>query len=423
MPRRLFNLAGMLRAERRSLERLHLAQGDRLRALVRSTFERVPGYRDLWREHGVGPEDVQELADLARLPIVDKRYMREMGPDRFVDVRQAGGSDLLERHTSGSSGAPFRFFVDRDHDRWRKAQRLRPYVTNGLKPWHRTLTLSFLDKRRQPLPGLGWFAEHRVDVGRPPGELLRIVLDERPDVLMGYPSALGLLAAEYERSGRAGYHPSLVFTDSEVLTPGVRALVRDAFGTDPIDVYGTYETDNIAFQCHVRDGMHVAMESVIIEIVDDGRVIAPGAHGEVVVTVLRNRSMPFIRYNLHDESAYSTTTCTCGRTLPTLSAVRGRSDDQVTLPGGGRCSALPLLEAFDALSHLMWEYRVVQRTVGHFDVYLVPVEGSFDEARRHLRGVFQRHAPGSRVSFIECADTVPRRSSGKLSCFTSEVAE
>jgi phenylacetate-CoA ligase len=415
----------MLASERMQRQRIETAQVRQLRRLVEHAFERVPGYRSLWQAHGVAPKDVQSLSDLERLPIIDKSYMLDIGSKQFVDRRDADMRGLLPRYTSGSSGVPFEFFIDRKYNQWRKAQRLRPYVSNGLKPWHRVLAVSAGEGDAPRLPAkLGIFAERRVSAARPAAELLRTLNALRPDAIIGYPSALRLLAAESLASGGVARRPALVFTDSEVLTPRTRTLLREAFGTEPIDVYGTFETDNIAFECRAHAGLHVAMESAILEIVGpEGRPVTGDVSGEVVVTVLRNTAMPFIRYNLHDVSAYRATACDCGRTLPMLGRVHGRRDDYISLQGGEQCPAMPLLLEFDSLTEWLREYRIVQRAIGDFELHVRSIDGLSESHRRLMGEIFDRHVPGARLSFVEHLGGVPREPSGKLRCFVSAVAD
>lgn len=423
MPRRLLDLATMLRAERLSANVLQRTQQERLGRLLEHAYAHVPGYKDLWRRHGIAPRDVRDLRDLRHLPVVDKAYMREAGVERFVDQRFPGGRGLIARHTSGSSGTPFEFYVSPAHNKWRKAQRLRPYVSNGVLPWHRVLAVASTEQPRDLLTEkLGLFAERRISAARPAEALLAEVVRIRPHVLTGYPSALGPLADAYLATGQNYTRPTLVFTDSEMLTPGVRARLTQAFGTEPIDVYGSFETDNIAFQCALRRGLHVAMESCIIEIVDAGNAVEAGREGEIVVTVLGNTAMPFIRYNLHDVAAYEEASCPCGRTLPTLARIDGRRDDYIRLPGGARRPSMPFLFEFDALAQWLSEYRIVQRSVEEFDVELRPT-GDLAAAEIRVRAIFARHLPDAKLTFVERRGGIPREASGKRRCFVSAVTE
>ena len=75
-----------------------------------------------------------------------------------------------------------------------------------------------------------------------------------------------------------------MFTDSELLTPDTRALIEHAFGTSIIDVFGSFETDNIAYQCDRSGEYHFAVDSGILEIVRDGVAVTDG-DGELVVTI------------------------------------------------------------------------------------------------------------------------------------------
>jgi phenylacetate-CoA ligase len=423
VPQRLSNLARMLRAERLPPPAIERMQAQHLRALVCHAGHRVPAYRDLWRAHGVDPRAIRGVADLAHLPVIDKDTIRDMGIDRFIDERIADRSVLLPRSTSGSNGKPFEFFVDRVYDKWRKAQRLRPYVTNGLRPWQRSLVLTY-DERTRALAGkLGAFRERRVYAARAPADIAQILGRMRPDALMGYPSSLGLLAAHCLETGGPPHRPRLVFSDSEVLTAATRARVRAAFGVDPIDVYGTFESDNTAFQCSARTGLHVAMESVIVEVVASGAAVPPGQTGEVVVTVLRNYAMPFIRYNLHDLGAYMTSPCICGRTLKMLARIEGRRDDYVRLADGRRCAANPLLVDIDAQTQWLQEYRVVQRGLGDFILYVSPTATFAADASRSLYNIVAKHVPGARTEVVVCPRGIPRDPSGKLRAFISEVRE
>ena len=73
-----------------------------------------------------------------------------------------------------------------------------------------------------------------------------------------------------------------------------------------------------------HNGYHVAIDSVIMEFLKDNKPVKPGGEGEIVVTVLNNFAMPFIRYNLHDMGSFSSKPCSCGRTFPLMTQIKGR---------------------------------------------------------------------------------------------------
>ena len=91
---------------------------------------------------------------------------------------------------------------------------------------------------------------------------------------------------------------------------------------------------NIAYQCERREGYRLTPNSVIVEVLRHGLPVAAGETGELVVTVLRNRMTPFIRYNLRDLGALAAEPCACGRSTPLLQVIAGRTDDFIILPDG-----------------------------------------------------------------------------------------
>ena len=90
----------------------------------------------------------------------------------------------------------------------------------------------------------------------------------------------------------------------------------------------------IAHECPAG-GMHLTAEDIIVEIVDrDGHVLAPGQVGEIVVTHLATSDFPFIRYQTGDMGALSARLCGCGRGLPVLEEIQGRTTDFVVAADG-----------------------------------------------------------------------------------------
>jgi phenylacetate-coenzyme A ligase PaaK-like adenylate-forming protein len=100
----------------------------------------------------------------------------------------------------------------------------------------------------------------------------------RPDIIHGYPSSLVSLGS--------------VILDKGLDVPGPRQVFTDSVGS--------FETENIAYECEHHQGCHVATDCVILEILKDGKPVAEGEDGEMVCTVLDNLAMPLVRYNLHD---------------------------------------------------------------------------------------------------------------------------
>jgi phenylacetate-CoA ligase len=138
----------------------------------------------------------------------------------------------------------------------------------------------------------------------------------------GDPRALGL------RYGMYGAEP---------WTEGMRAALERAFGAPAYDVYGLSEIigPGVAGECEARDGLHVADDHFLPEIVDPvtGAVLGPGREGELVLTTLTKRALPMIRYRTGDITTLTDTPCACGRTTARIARVKGRSDDMLIVKG------------------------------------------------------------------------------------------
>ena len=155
----------------------------------------------------------------------------------------------------------------------------------------------------------------------------------QPRVLVGYASALRPLAAE-QRAGRLAIRPQTVISASEVLDDRAAAEITEAWSTAPVDVYAATETAVIASPCRFNT-RHVYEDLLIVEPVDEaGMPVPPGTVGaRLLVTVLFSRTLPLIRYELGDRVAVDGRGCPCGRSFARLSAVEGREEDVLMLPG------------------------------------------------------------------------------------------
>jgi phenylacetate-CoA ligase len=414
-------LAQMLRNESLTPSALATLQTRQLRTLLRHARERVPFYRDLYAAYGIRAASGDAPHDLLQsLPIVDKTMLRAAGA---TAVSLDAPADRVTINTSGSSGEPFRFQIDRRYDQWRKAQYLRPYLSNGRHLTEcvmRLRSLRLAPPQRPLFRRLGLLPELLVDLAADPEETRRTWQLQRPRILQGYPSALRLLAQyclEHNRAFEPA--PRLVFTDSELLLPETRELIERAFQAPVIDVFGTFETDNIAYQCGRRAGYHVTPDSVILEIVRDGARVGPRGIGELVVTVLRNWTTPFIRYNLHDLAAWATEPCGCGRTTPLLEVFAGRANDLLTYPDGRYLTPMGITALFSERAHLLRQYQMRQTGPARFDLSIVPT-AAFTAAESELLLRELGEVLGSVRIEIRVTDRIAPDPSGKLRAFVRE---
>ena len=153
--------------------------------------------------------------------------------------------------------------------------------------------------------------------------------------MRGYPSSLYTFS-NYLKSKSISYSMKGVFTTAEMLYPYHRKVIEDVFGTGIIDAYGCGDGMAGANQCEQRNKYHINIETSYMEILssDYKNDAQPGEEGTIVVTSLNDYAMPFIRYAPGDMAIQGKGKCPCGRGLPVLEKIIGRSSDLFKLANG-----------------------------------------------------------------------------------------
>ena len=324
-----------------TLERLPRAarealQRDRLRTTLAWAAARVPFYAEGLRGHAV-----RELGELATLPFTRKGDLREHYPFGFVAVPRV---ELARIHaSSGTKGKPTLVgYTAGDLDMWREVMarvllaagaRAGDTLHNGYGYGLFTGGLGFHDGAERV--GLSVVP---VSSGNTARHLL-LLHDLRPAGLCATPSFALHIAETLQEQGEDPRALGLRYGlyGAEPWTEGMRAALERAFGCPAYDVYGLSEIvgPGVAGECEARDGLHLADDHFLPEIVDPatGSVRAAGAEGELVLTTLTKRAMPLIRYRTGDITTLTDAPCACGRTTARIARIKGRTDDMLIVKG------------------------------------------------------------------------------------------
>ena len=346
----------------------------------------MPFYRQAFRVAGIVPADVRAPEDLERLPITTRaRLQATTDEDRTSSSYRP--DQLSMGLTSGSTGRPFRIFRDPTAMRLRKALFLRALRTAGFRFGDRVL-LVINPPARVPPAWTGWRYVAR-DI---PCEMqLRELEVFRPAVLYGSTATLRLLALHMRENGRQVTRPRIIVTSAETLDNGTRALLEATFGAPVFDVYGAVECGTIAWECPHHNGLHIAEDSAIIELLPAGR----GDVRRVVLTNLENRGMPLIRYAIGDLATFAADDpCPCDRQFRRLARIEGRLLDCVRLPDGGLMSPYRFERTLERVPGVQ-RFQVVQDSRGRI---LVRLEGEEDtqvsaDATRAVQALVGETAP------------------------------
>lgn len=402
-------------------ERVQVLQQRKLSAMLEHAYAHVPFYRQRFEAAGLRPADIQSPADLAQLPLLTKRDIQDS-----TDSMLAAGNDrraLIENHTGGSTGVPLTFYQDAEFRAWSDADKLRNYRMAHYQLGMRWAFLWGSDYDASAHKGWRGKLQDRVIYNTMwintfdlTADTLSVAAEQlvrfQPEVLIAYVSSATLLARLVRDRKIAGIRPRAIQTSAEVLTPDDRALLEQTFGCEVFDRYGCREVMNIAHECAVHRGLHLLAENNLVEFVDaQGRPVAPGQVGRIVVTNLNNRAMPLIRYEVGDMAIPAGELCLCGRGLPLLRSIVGRKTDIITSPSGKLLHGEFFTHLFYNLSGV-YQFRVVQETRTDLRIQLVPGPG-FDQpaALAFLEHTIHRHGdPAFQVRFELCDQLAPAAS-------------
>jgi phenylacetate-CoA ligase len=239
----------------------------------------------------------------------------------------------------------------------------------------------------------------------------RAIARRKPHAIIAYTQALAAFARWVTERGARAWPDLRVICAAEALLGPDREALHRVFGPDIFETYGSRETMLIAAECESHEGMHVAEENLIVEIVRDGAASEPGQSGEVLVTDLHNYGMPFIRYSNGDLATPAPDRrCGCGRHLRRLQRVDGRRTDTLRDARGNPVPGMVFISLLQADTQMLRAFQVVQSRDGSVDLKIVPARdwdpARFAEVARRLEGYFG----GLPLRVVECAEIAPSAS-------------
>jgi phenylacetate-CoA ligase len=325
--------------ERASVDELRALQLERLRWSLTHAYRNVPHYRAAFDAAGAHPDDVGELADLARFPTTAKADLRDNYPFGMFAVPR---ERVVRVHaSSGTTGKPT----------------VVGYTRDDITTWARLMARSIRAAGGRPgdivhvaygyglfTGGLGahYGAEELgctvvpVSGGMTERQVM-LINDFRPDIVMVTPSYLLAILDELERQGVDPRSTSLRIgiLGAEPWTEDMRREIEARTGMDAVDIYGLSEVmgPGVAVECvETKDGPHLWEDHFYPEILDPvtGAVLPDGEFGELVLTSLTKQAMPVVRYRTRDLTRLLPGTA---RPMRRIGKITGRTDDMMIVRG------------------------------------------------------------------------------------------
>jgi phenylacetate-CoA ligase len=377
-----------------------------------------PYYQRVFQEARITPETPPPEA-LKSLPTLSKEMVRTRAKDLLT--RTVPGGTLIQR-SSGTTGTPTDiYYTQRFHALELAVPEARNLNWAGVTYKDRRVMFgvrkvcSFQQSRSpfwrfSPAEDMAYASIYHLSQEFMP-EYIKFLRQYRPAVVMGYPSALNILARFALETGILPAPAKAVFTTSETVTEQLRSVIEEVWKCKVYDRYGAVEGCMFASQCeHGR--YHVSPEVGIIEIIDHNDMpCPPGSIGEVICTGLQNTLQPLIRYRIGDVARWAEDQdCSCGRQMPILEAVEGRFEDICYTPDGRQM--LRFDTVFKGVGSIK-EAQVVQESVQRFVVRVVPSDHFTNHDVARIEQNMTKHVGNVQVVVV-AVPNIERSVSGKF---------
>lgn len=388
-------------------------QSERLHSMVRHCHQNIPYYQALFAEHGLHPNDITQVSDLRKLPVLTKKPLQQNG----ATFRTPGSKPFMIQHTSGSTGTPLALYVNEltykmamallvDHEEFHGVPfgaRRATFAGRMLKQAHDMAPPFSRYNRAENQRLYSSYHLNEQTFSHYRNELNKF----RPQEIIGYPSAIADLATQYQHANcKPDFQVTAIITNSETLLEWQRERIESVFNCKVRDYYGTAEY--VTFAGQDKNGIYQTNPAIgITEIVFDTE--SPNA-GKVVATTLTNELMPLLRYEIGDTATVPTAQAGSIR-QDQLVAVNGRIDDYIKTEDGRLIGRIDHI--FKGLEGIQ-EAQVVQNSLTHCTIRIVtqtPPE-QFDRTKL-LENMRFRTGDSMEIS-IEFLSSIPRGANGKF---------
>lgn len=331
----------MMRNQWSSSAELEIIRIRKLKRLIEHAYRTVPFYRNLFLTIGLSPNDIRTVTDLTRIPVISSRDFRKISQKEVIS-NKVKLEKCVTVSTSGTMGSPLKIYFTKKDYTIINLSWVTPLLANSVKFFDRRAVLAtpHILSGKKWYQYIGLWRSVEISLFESPDSWIGRLRVYKPDVIHGYSMSLKLLAKTIKERNIRDITPRVVFGALELVDDECRKLVSDFFQTRLVDLYGATETGCIAWECPICSNYHLNRDTVIVEFIRKEEKVSRDSQYKVVVTNLHSFAMPIIRYELDDIAIPIDKKALCGRGLPSMKIILGRSDDFTTLSSGKLLSSL-----------------------------------------------------------------------------------
>jgi len=419
---KIYYLTKVIKQQWYSRERLRIFQKSLLKEIINNAYLNVPFYNKMFKRLKLSPADIDDMADLKKLPIITKNEVRDAFQNSLI-VNRKYLKGSISRTTSGSSGFPLTVLYDMNSYAYSEGIYARALLEQGVSINDRMAYFWYEQfKERGFWEALGLFRKNEILYTDNEELQLIAMMRVNPTVVHAFPTLLVSLAERIKNS-KFKIRPRLIITHGEVLTVSAMQRIKESFKAIVLDQYGSNEFNRMAWQCKEYGSYHIDSDNIIMEFLDDnGNEVCCGGRGRIIVTNLKNKVMPLIRYETGDYGVKGKEECGCGRGLPMLESIEGRMDDFLVGRNNSLISPRRIGGVLEKVNNIK-QYKFIQEKIDKFIINIVPAnEFSIkDEGdiKRAIGDVLGRDT----CLIINMIENMPKGKTGKIKAVESLVSQ
>jgi phenylacetate-CoA ligase len=399
--------------------------------LLQHAYESAPFYRRRFDAAGVRPAQIACEAHFARIPTLTRDDIREHLPE--LRSQRYRPDELTSAATGGTTDTPVPILRSPESVREKVAIQWQFNRWAGFRPGDKVFNLWGARQDYVENPSWRWrlYDRHLMRRVWAPTSLFneavlesyrRMMNDFRPRIVYAYPTPLALFCEYLRTCGRPWHRPISAICTAEPLLLSQRQIIEETLGCPLFEHYGSREFGMIAAECEHHRGLHLNTAAAYLECVPMQGSDVEGLH-EILVTDLLNYGMPLIRYRINDCVLPSEEVCPCGRGLPLIRRIEGRTTDVFRLANGDVVPGVALTNRVLQVCPGLKKVQVIQEALEKFRVRYVAGEvfepTDLDRLKVNLRRFFPAEV---QWEFERVAD-IERERSGKTRFCISRVAK
>ena len=412
-------------------EDLAVLQALKLKRLLNWANNTVPFYRERFNNLGVDVTKLHQPEYFSTISLLTKKDINK-NRDKMISTN-LNGNKLVPNSTSGSTGEALYLYYDMRSAAYRRATVIRNEQWLGIrlgdrsaKLWGAPMDLKKASAIRGRLHGcvnnLMFLSSYDMS-DKTLGGYERKLNNFKPKLLTSYPGPLTVFAEYLLKRNRKIPSIKAIISSAETLYPWQKDVIEKAFCCPVYNRYGCREFGDIAQECANREGLHINYDRYVVEILNENiEPAAEGENGEIIITDLDNYGMPLIRYRIGDMASFKKTLCSCGRGLPLLEQVEGRTLDIVRAPNGNRLGGTFWTLLFRSRPGIK-SFQVIQERLDEIIIKYVKDSSVANTDLLSFESRIHEQCGGNlNVHFIKVS-SVPKTASGKNRFVVSNLKE